>query len=366
MDAYGFSYLLKDYGIMYFGGNPLQNQTLQNVKGPRTSTNNLESQGEAILMKTSLLQPSTTWRYKGLGTGKHHEHGLCDQRPFCHRQRVGKPTSETSIAWVDYQKRCHAICPKMVWQQIYSCLQADRRWLYHSKSRKPTITPVEVNREAQSLSSKNCRNLQSTFEARISRLSKILISVLYTKTFLCRRVPTKPMASSRTYYVLDMGSLNDKNYPWLLTTLTTWALLPKPMKRSTRCINSLSTSMSLQVKTSVHQLQWFGWKFWCRGWHHRIADQRCQTGSKGIRQSGKKYHQNKRNDATINKGKIFNEALDYYATYGAKILSTMYSATMIWGRSKAEELIALIKGLPTSQTQGVLLWSPNRRCSQPV
>ena len=29
---------------------------------------------------------------------KHHEHGLCDQRPFCHRQRVGKPTSETSIA----------------------------------------------------------------------------------------------------------------------------------------------------------------------------------------------------------------------------------------------------------------------------
>ena len=115
---------------------------------------------------------------------------------------------------------------------------------------KPTITPVEVNREAQSPFLKNCRNLQSTFEARISRLSKDINFSAVHKDVPLWAVPNKTNGLFQAYYVLDMGSLNDKKLPWLLTTLTTWALLPKPMKRSTRnCINSLSTSMSLQVKT---------------------------------------------------------------------------------------------------------------------
>lgn len=32
LEAFGFHYLLSDYGMMYFGGKPLQNQSMQEVK----------------------------------------------------------------------------------------------------------------------------------------------------------------------------------------------------------------------------------------------------------------------------------------------------------------------------------------------
>ena len=96
MDAYGFSYLLKDYGIMYFGGNPLQNQTLQNVK-------DLVLQQIADLKEGNFDEDLIIATINNLKVQRVREQENIMNMAFVINDllpptRVGKPTSETSIA----------------------------------------------------------------------------------------------------------------------------------------------------------------------------------------------------------------------------------------------------------------------------
>lgn len=219
LEGYGFNYLLKDYGIYYFGGRPLEGQTLQQVK-------------DLILAEVENLKkgnfdedliPATV---NNLKVQRIQEQESPINMAFVLHDQfvVGKPWSEylaglgnmsriTKQDVVNFANKWFGNNYTVVYKKTGEDPDA-------LKVEKPEISPVEVNRDAQS------DFLRSIVEAPSKPLSPVFLD--YNKDIQKSRLKKElPVWSVKNgindlftlYYVLDMGENHNKKLPLAISYL---------------------------------------------------------------------------------------------------------------------------------------------------
>lgn len=214
---------------------------------------------------------------------------------------------------------------------------------------KPTITPVEVNREAQS------PFLKKIVETSNPPLKPVFLDYQKDINFSAVHkdvplwaVPNKTNGLFQAYYVLDMGSLNDKKLPLAFDYLNYLGTTTKTNEEINKELYKLAVNFNVSASEDQVYISFNGLdeNFDAAVDIIESLINDAKPDQKALDNLVKSTIK-ARNDATINKGKIFNEALDYYATYGAKNPFNHVLSNDDLRAIKAEELIALIKGLPT-------------------
>ncbi|MBP9196122.1 MAG: insulinase family protein, partial [Saprospiraceae bacterium] len=217
------------------------------------------------------------------------------------------------------------------------------------KVEKPTITPVEVNRESQSAF------LKKIVETSNPPLTPVFLDYQKDINFGSVHkdvplwaVPNKINGLFQAYYVLDMGSLNDKKLPLAFDYLNYLGTTTKTNEEVNKELYKLAVNFNVSASEDQVYISFNGLDE-----NFEAAVDIIESLINDAKPDQKaldnlvKSTIKARNDATINKGKIFNEALDYYTTYGAKNPFNQVLSNDELRALKAEELVGLIKGLST-------------------
>ncbi len=348
LSAYGFSYLLKDYGVMYFGGNPLQNQSMQAVKDliiqQIESLKKGDFDADLIMATVNNLKVSKVKEQENMMNMAFGINDLfaTDKSWESHMRNIGLMSK---IAKEDVVRFANEWFDEN-YTVVYKLTGEDTNV---KKVDKPTITPVEVNREAQS----------PFLKTLVDNPSKPLMPVFldYKKdiTFgnVTKEVPLWSVQNNinglfSAFYVLDMGSNNISKLPLALDYLK----FIGTSKKSNEQINKEFYNLAVNYNVSVSEDQiYVSYSGLDENFNKATAlieelindpkpDQKALDNL--IKSKIKE-----RNDATINKERIFNEALDAYATYGKVNPFNDVMSNEQLRAVKAEELTAIIKAIPT-------------------
>lgn len=348
LDAYGFSYLLKDYGIMYFGGNPLQNQTLQNVKDlilqQITDLKDGNFDEDLIIATINNLKVQRVREQENIMNMAFVINDLfaTDKSWEAHLRNIDRMSKITKNDVMKFAQKWFGNNYTVVYKLtgVDSTIQ---------KVEKPTITPVEVNRESQSAF------LKSIVETSNPPLTPVFLDYKKDINFSSVHkdvplwaVPNKTNGLFQAYYVLDMGSLNNKKLPIAFDYLNYLGTSTKTNEQINKELYKLAVNFSVSASEDQVYISFNG------------LDENFEAAVDIIESliNDAKPDQNAldnlvkstikgRNDATINKGRIFNEALDYYATYGAKNPFNQVLSNDELRALKAEEMVSIIKSLPS-------------------
>ncbi len=348
LSAYGFSYLLKDYGVMYFGGNPLQNQAMQTVKDliiqqiEDLKKGNFDA--ELIMATVNNLKVSKVKEQENMMNMAFVINDLfaTDKSWEAHMRNINlmsKITKEDVVRfaneWFDEN-----------YTVVYKLTGEDTNV---KKVDKPSITPVEVNREAQSPFLKEL----------VENPSKPLVPVFldYKKdiTFgnVSKDIPVWSVQNKinglfSAYYVLDMGSNNISKLPLALDYLK----FIGTSKKSNEQINKEFYNLAVNYNVSASEDQvYVSYSGLNENFDKATAlIEELINDAKPDQKALDNLVKSKikeRNDATINKEKIFNDALDAYTTYGKVNPFNDVMTNDQLRAVKAEELTAIIKSIPS-------------------
>lgn len=348
LSAYGFSYLLNDYGVMYFGGNPLQNQSLKTVK-------DLIIQQIDDLKKGNFDADLITATVNNQKVSK-----VKEQENMMNMAFVINNLFATNKSWEAHMRNI-GLMSKITKEDV---VRFANEWFDDTytvvykltgedtnvqKVKKPTITPVEVNREAQS------PFLKTLVDNPSPPLIPVFLDYKKDITFgsLTKDVPVWSVQNKinglfSAYYVLDMGSNNISKLPLALDYLKFIGTSKKTNEQINKEFYNLAVNYNVSASEDQIYVSYSG------------LDENFEKATMLIEElindpkPDQKALDNlvkskikERNDATINKERIFNEALDAYATYG-KV--NPYNDVMTNDQLravKAEDLTAIIKSIPT-------------------
>ena len=347
LDAYGFSYLLRDYGIMYFGGNPLQNQTLQNVK-------DLIIQQITDLKEGNFDEDLIVATINNLKVQR-----VKEQENIMNMAFVINDLFTTGKSWEEHMKSVDKMS-KITKQDVVNFAN---QWFTENysvvykltgedttvqKVVKPTITPVEVNREAQS------PFLKSIVDHPSKPLTPVFLDYKKDIAFgnIHQDVPVWSVKNNinqlfQAYYVLDMGSNNIKNLPLAFEYLKFIGTSKKTNEQINKELYKLAVNFNIFASEDQVYVSFSGldenYDAAVKLIEELIND--AKPDQKALDNLVKSTIKS-RNDATINKDKIFYDALDAYTTYGpVNPFNTVLSNDALRAL-KAEELTDLIKSVP--------------------
>ncbi len=346
LEAYGFNYLLQDYGFFYFGGRPLEGQTLQQVR-------------DLILAEVENLKkgnfdadliPATV---NNLKVGRIRQQESAVNMAFVLHEQfvVGKP-------WADYLADLDAMS-RITKQDVVNFAN---KWFGNNytvvyklseedpnveKVEKPQISPVEVNRNAQS------EFLRSIVEAPSKPLSPVFLD--YDKDIqkaqLKKELPVWAVKNNinglfSLYYVLDMGENHNKKLPLAIDYLK----LIGTSKMSNEQINSefykLAVDFNIfssrdQVYVSLSGLQ-ENFLPAVRLLESLLNDPKPDKEALDKMIAAKIKE---RNDATLNRRNIF-QGMSSYVAYGPVNPFNDVLGNADMRAIRAEELTGIIKSLP--------------------
>lgn len=348
LDAYGFSYLLSDYGVMYFGGNPLQGQQLSGVKDLIISQIEDLKQGnfDADLI-TATVNNLKVQRVK-------------EQESLTNMAFVLNSLFAVGKSWEEYLKSVDKMS-KITKQDV---INFANKWFGENytvvykltgedttvqKVQKPTITPVEVNRESQSPFLKNIvDNPSAPLTPVFLDYKKDIQFGNQTKDIPIWMVSNTINKLFQAYYVLDMGSNHIKKLPLAFEYLKYIGTSKKTNEQINKELYNLAVNYNVSASEDQVYISFSG------------LDENFDAAAKIIEEllndpmPDQKALDNlvkstikSRNDATINKEKIFWDALDNYATYGAENPFNAVISNAELKALKAKELTDLIKSVPT-------------------
>lgn len=348
LSAFGFNYLLKDYGLMYFGGKPLKGQTMQQVK-------------DLIIEEINNLKK-----------GNFDEDLIAATVNNLKVQRVREQESPVSMAfvlhemfvtskpWEEYLSNGNVmrqITKKDVVDFANKWFGANYTVVYKKtgedktvqKVQKPEIHPVEVNRNSQS------EFLKSIVNAPVTPLKPVFID--YNKDIqkaeLQKDLPVWAVKNNinnlfSVYYVLDMGKNNDKKLPFAIDYLKLIGTSKMTNEQINKELYKLAVNMNIfssddRVYISMNGLQ--------DNFEKAILIlEALLKDPKPDQDALNKMIESKikaRNDATLNKETIFWEGLNNYVTYGKNNPFNDVLSNQELKNLKAAELTNIIKSLPT-------------------
>lgn len=360
LEAFGFTYLLKDYGMFYLGGKPLKNQTLEQVE-------------QLIISQINDLKKGNFDEDLIIGTINNQKVSKVKERENpMNMAFVLNDIFVTDKPWAEYLKSVDNMS-KITKQDVVNFANkwfGDNYTVVYkltgvdtsiAKVEKPEITQVEVNREDQSpflkliveSPSKPLTPVFLDFEKDLKKgdLKKDL-PVWY--------VPNTINGLFSTYYVLDMGKENNAKLPLAVEYLK---------------FIGTSTMTNEQINKELYKL--------AVNFNIFAGDDQVYVSFSGLDENFEKAMQliekllkdpkpdqealNKlvesqiksRNDATLNKGAIFWQGLENYAQYGAKNPFNDVISNEDLRKIKAEELTKIIKSL-TGYKHKVYYYGPRK------
>ncbi len=348
LSAYGFSYLLKDYGVMYFGGNPLQNQSLQTVKDLIIQQIEDLKKGnfdEDLIMATvNNNKVSKVKEQENIMNMAFTINDLfaTDKSWEAHMKNISLMSKITKADVVKFANEWFGDAYTVVYK-----LTGEDKGV--QKVEKPTITPVEVNREAQS------PFLKQLVDNPSKPLTPVFLDYKNDITFgnLKKDVPVwsvqnKTNGLFSAYYILDMGSNNISKLPLALDYLK----FIGTSKKSNEQINKEFYNLAVNYGVSASEDQvYISFSGLDENYEKAMAlIEELINDPKADQKALDNLVKSKikeRNDATINKERIFNEALDAYTTYGKVNPFNDVMSNDQLRALKAEELTNIIKSLST-------------------
>jgi predicted Zn-dependent peptidase len=347
LEAYGFNYLLKDYGIIYFGGKPLDGQSMATVKDLIIEQVNNLKKGN---FDQSLIQATVN----NLKVSRIQEQENAMNMAFVLHDQfvVGKP-------WAEYLAGVEAMS-RITKEDVVRFANkwfGDNYTVVYKKSgedpnvqkvEKPEINPVEVNREAQS----------DFFKDIVESPSKPLAPVFLDydkdiqKAELQRDLPIWAVNNEinelfTLYYVLDMGNDHNKKLPLAIDYLQFIGTSTMTNEQINKELYQLAVNLDIfssndQVYVSLSGLQ------------ENFAPavkilEALLNDPKPDQEALDKMIASKikaRNDATLNKRAIFWQALGSYTSYGADNPFNDVLSNQEMRQIKAQELTDIIRSIP--------------------
>lgn len=347
LEAYGFNYLLQDYGIFYFGGRPLEGQTLQQVRD--LILGEIEN-----LKKGNFDEDLIPATVNNLKVNRIREQERAMNMAFTlHEQYVvGKPWAEY-LAGVEAMSRITkadivAFANKWFgnnYTVVYKLSEEDPNV---QKVEKPEINPVEVNRDAQS------DFLRAIVEAPTKPLSPVFLDYDrdIQKARLKKDIPVWAVRNNinplfTLYYVLDMGENHNKKLPLAIDYLQLIGTSKMSNEQINKAFYKLAVNFNIfssrdQVYVSLSGLQ-ENFEPAVRLLESLLNDPKPDKEALDKMIAAKIKE---RNDATLNRRTIFWQALSAYASYGPVNPFNDVLSNAEMRAIKPEELTSLIKSLP--------------------
>jgi predicted Zn-dependent peptidase len=347
LSAYGFDYLLTDYGLMYFGGRPLENQSLTDVKDLIIGQiNDLKAGNFEEDMIQAIINNQRVSNIRELESGI--------QMAFTLNQLFS-----TNTSWEDYLRRSNEMS-KVTKKDI---VDFANKWFGENyvvvykltgedpdiqKVVKPEITPIDINRESTSAFLKMLNDMETTPPAPVflDYSTDISFGAIH-KDVPVWAVKNETNNLFTLYYVLDMGSKHNKKLPLAIEYLKMIGSEKMSNEQINKELYKLAVDFNIfssadQVYVSLSGLQ------------ENLEDalviiNDLIRNAKADQNALNKMVDAKikeRNDATLNKRTIFWAALNNYVDYGSdnpykNILSNSELRNL-----KAEELTSIIHSLP--------------------
>lgn len=358
LQAYGYDNQMKDYSVFRLGGSPRQGQSLDGVKDMLLAQVELVKQGkfddELIPAIVNDNKISLMRAYE-----RNSERADAFVTAFIY-----------DIPWADYVKRPEdfakitkqdvmEVANKYLGNNYVLVYKRNDKNATAQKVEKPSITPVPVNRDAQSA------YYQTFMTQEVSELSPVFVDYKadIKEAKLKNNIPllyTKNNENGlfQMYYILDMGTDNDQKLGMAVNYLRFLGTDKYSAEELKKEFYKLGTSFN--VSTSGDQvyvtLSGLDENFepalalFESVLQNPKADQKALDDMvQGILKA--------RNDAKLNKGVILNQALVNYAKYGPKNPFTTVLSEKELKAVKPQELVNLIKSIPTYEHR-VLYYGP--------
>lgn len=346
LEAYGFTYLLTDYGMIYFGGKALENQSLAQVKDLILEQINHLKSGN---FDEDLIQATVNNQL----VDKLREQENPMSMAFTLNDLFGSGTS-----WEEYLKRSEKmsqISKKDVVQFANKWFGDNHMTVYKltgqdttvQKVQKPAITSLEINRAAQS------DFLKQLAETPNPPLKPVFLDYekdinfgSIHKDVALWHVPNKNNRLFNFYFVFDMGSFNIPKLPYAIEYLKLIGSQSKTNEQINKELYTLAASFNIFASEEQVYISLSG-----------LEDNREKTLSiieelmrypKPDQEALNKMIESKikeRNDNTLNKRLIFGRALSNYADYGSNNPFNDVLSNEDLKSLKAEELTDLLKSL---------------------
>jgi predicted Zn-dependent peptidase len=347
LEAFGFNYLLKDYGMIYFGGKPLENQSLEKVKDLIVAEiENLKKGNFDETLIPSAVNNLKVSRVK-------------DSENPTNMAFILNDVFVASKPWEVYLKGLNDMS-KITKKDVVAFAN---KWFGNNytvvyklsgnddaveKVEKPPIHPVEVNRDAQS------PFLKSIIDNKSPELVPVFVDYNkdITKGELKKDlplwyVPNKINNLFNAYYVLDMGKNNNRKLPLALEYLKYIGTSKMTNEQINKEMYKLAVEFDINASDDQVYITFSG------------LDENFDKAQMIVESllNDPKSDQSaldklidgtikSRSDATLSKDAIFWEAMENYVKYGKDnpYNNVMQNAEL--KSLKATELTDLVKELP--------------------
>jgi predicted Zn-dependent peptidase len=319
LEAYGFTYLLKDYGIVFFQARPLQGQTLVQTKDLILKEIEKLKTGD---FDSDLIQATVN----NVKVGRVREQENAIQNGYAlNNQYSVEQSREDYLKGLDLMSKITkaeimAFANKWFgdnYTVVYKKTGEDKNT---EKVEKPEIHPVDVNRDAVT---DFCKRIIETPTAPLKPVfvdfDKDILKKNLKKDLPIWYVPNKINNLFSAYYVLDMGALNNKKLPLAIDYIQLIGSNKMSNQQFNKELYKLAVDMNIsssddQVYISLSGLE--------ENFDKALAlledllnnpkpDQGALDKMIAAKIKG-------REDAVLNKDEIFWNALDNYTSYGAK------------------------------------------------
>ncbi|MBX9783363.1 MAG: insulinase family protein [Chitinophagaceae bacterium] len=358
LEAYGFNYMLRDYGMMYFGGKPLKGQTMQQVRDLVIAqiTNLKKGNFDADLIEATV---------NNLMVGRVREQENPVQMAFVlHDKFISGTSWETYLSNVAAMRKltkADVVAFANKWfgnnyTVVYKKTGEDKNV---KKVPKPEIHPVEVNRQSES------DFVKSIISAAPAPLKSVFLDFEkdITKTRLQQGAEVWSVKNNinnlfSMYYVLDMGKNHNQKLPLAIEYLKLIGTGTKTNEQINKELYKLAVDLNIfsnnqRVYVSIGGLQ--------ENFEKAIAIlEDLLSDARPDAEALKKMVESKikaRNDATLNKGTIFWEAMMNYVQYGKNNPYNDVLSNEELRNLKPDELIDIIKSL-TGYKHKVFYYGP--------
>ncbi|MVN92876.1 M16 family metallopeptidase [Mucilaginibacter aquatilis] len=347
LSAGAFSYVLKDYSALVLQGNPVKGQTLDDVRGLMLDEITKLKKGEFA----DDLIPSIVNNYKKTVIQQNEEYGSrANNLMDAFTSGVDWKTNVSTVSELSKITKAQivAFANKYLNDNNYVIVykhQGEDKDLV--KVDKPTITPVSVNREAQSPFLKLVNGMPANavqpvwldYNRDIQRAKAGQLDVL--------SVQNKDNSLFRLFYRYDMGSWNNKLLPVAAQYLQFLGTDKMSAEDFSKAFYKLAASFNLTANTEITTVSINGLQenFGKAVTLYEDLIANCKPDAKAL--EGLKVRLKKaRENAKLNKTAIMQGLLSY-AQYGAQNPFNNVLSNEELDAIKAEDLVALLHSLAT-------------------
>lgn len=360
LSASAGAYTLKDYSVLFMEGKAKEGQPLEEVKAKMLSMIDLLKSGsfdddilKAIInnYKKSLIQQRESNSGRAFGLLESFTSEVDWKQTIDQLDEMSKLTKKDIQEFANKWLNQNYVC-------IYKRIGKDENV---QKVEKPEITPVAVNRDAQSDFVKKIANtpvkpIQPVFVDYNKDIQKTTVDVKGNKlTMYSVKNNTNPLFTQ--YYYVTMGKLDNKVLPLAMDYLQYLGTSKYSAEEISKKFYTLACDFGVSAGEEESYVYLDGlqdnYKEALELFEHLLAD--CKPNQEALNDmiSGIKK---KRSDSKLNKN-IIRSGLRYYAQYGSKNPFNNELTNDELDKLKAEDLVQMLRQI-TSYEHKILYYGP--------